>query len=172
MFDIRQPVNNVSNAQVYGFEVGFNQHFTFLPGFASGFGFSSNFTYTESEFVSADGTDQALGLPGTSKYSAKAILYYEKYGFTFRATGSYRSNYLSRLAGLGLIGQDQTHYTVGNAVFGLSAQYNFSKHLNINASITNLTGTDTRRYVANDPKNLSSYFAVQPAFTLGVIFRL
>ncbi|MBU2929863.1 TonB-dependent receptor [Winogradskyella psychrotolerans] len=172
LFDIRQPVNNVSNAQVYGFEVGFNQHFTFLPGFASGFGFSSNFTYTESKFVSADGIDYDLGLPGTSKYSAKAILYYEKYGFTFRATGSYRSNYLSRLAGLGLIGQDQTHYTNGQAIFGLSAQYNISKHINLNASVTNLTGEDTRRYVDNDPENLSSYFAVQPAYTLGVTFRL
>ncbi|MDB4199202.1 TonB-dependent receptor [Polaribacter sp.] len=171
LYDIRQPVNNVSNAQVYGFEAGFNQHFTFLPGFASGFGLSGNFTYSESTFISADGIDYDLGLPGTSKYSGKAILYYQKYGFTFRATGSYRSNYLSRLAGLGLIGQDQTHYTEGNAVFGLSAQYNITKQVNFNASVTNLTGTDTRRYIANDPKNLTSYFALQPVYTMGVLFR-
>ncbi|MGJ8744023.1 TonB-dependent receptor, partial [Polaribacter sp.] len=160
LFDIRQPVNNASNAQVYGFEAGLNQHFTFLPGFASGFGFSANFTYTQSEFISATGEDVALGLPGTSKYSGKAILYYQKYGFTFRATGSYRSNYLSRLAGLGYIGQDQSHYTIGNAIFGLSAQYNITKNVNLNSSITNLTGTNTVRYIANDPKNISSVFAV------------
>ncbi|WP_405603978.1 TonB-dependent receptor [Polaribacter sp. Asnod1-A03] len=172
LFDIRQPVNNASNAQVYGFEAGLNQHFTFLPGFASGFGFSANFTYTESEFISATGEDVALGLPGTSKYSGKAILYYQKYGLTFRATGSYRSNYLSRLAGLGYIGQDQSHYTIGNLILGLSAQYNITKNVNLNTSITNLTGTNTKRYIANDPKNLTSVFAVQPVYSLGLTFRL
>lgn len=171
LFDIRQPVNNESNAQVFGFEAGFNQHFTFLPGFANGFGFSANFTYTESEFLTAQGVDVALGLPGTSKYSGKAILYYQKYGFTFRATGSYRSNYLSRLAGLGYIGQDQSHYTIGQAIFGLNAQYNLNKYANLNMSISNLTGTDNQRYIANDPKNLSSYFALQPIYTMGVTFR-
>ena len=172
MFDIRQPVNNESNAQVFGFEAGLNQHFTFLPGFASGFGFSANFTYTESEFISATGEDVALGLPGTSKYSGKAILYYQKYGFTFRATGSYRSNYLSRLAGLGYIGQDKSHYTIGNTVLGLSAQYNITKNVNLNTSITNITGANSIRYIANDPKNISSVFAVQPVYSLGLTFRL
>jgi TonB-dependent receptor len=172
LFDIRQPVNNESNAQVFGFEAGLNQHFTFLPGFASGFGFSANFTYTESEFISATGEDVALGLPGTSKYSGKAILYYQKYGFTFRATGSYRSNYLSRLAGLGYIGQDQSHYTIGNTVLGLSAQYNITKNVNLNTSITNITGANSIRYIANDPKNISSVFAVQPVYSLGLTFRL
>jgi TonB-dependent receptor len=172
LVDIRQPVNNASNAQVYGLEVGFNQHFTFLPGFAKGFGFSANFTYSESDFVTNLGIDSPLGLPGTSKYSGKAILYYQKYGFTFRATGSYRSNYLSRLGSFGNIGQDITQYTVGNAVFGLNAQYNLGKHININASVSNLMGADNQKYLDNDVNNFLTYTALQPVYTLGVLFRL
>jgi TonB-dependent receptor len=171
LFDIRQPVNNTANAQVYGFEAGFNQHFTFLPGFANGFGFSANFTYTESDFVTNLGFDSPLGLPGTSKYSGKAILYYQKYGFTFRATGSYRSNYLSRLGSFGNIGQDITQYTVGNAVFGLNAQYNFNKQINLNASVANLVGTDNIKYLDNDPNNFLNYSALQPIYSLGLLFR-
>ncbi|MDO7172454.1 TonB-dependent receptor [Mariniflexile sp. AS56] len=172
LVDIRQPVNNASNAQVYGFEAGFNQDFSFLPGFFNGFGLSANFTYSESEFVTNQGIESPLGLPGTSKYSAKAILYYQKYGFTFRATGSYRSNYLSRLGSFGNIGQDITQYTVGNAVFGLNAQYNFGKHVTFNASVSNLTGTDNQKYLDNDVNNFLTFTALQPEYTLGVLFRL
>ncbi|MBU3011368.1 TonB-dependent receptor [Polaribacter vadi] len=172
LVDIRQPVNNASNAQVYGFEAGFNQHFTFLPGFLSGFGFSANFTYTESEFVTNQGIDSPLGLPGTSKYSGKAILYYQKYDFTFRATGSYRSNYLSRLGSFGNIGQDITQYTIGNAVFGLNAQYNLGKQININMSVSNLTGADNQKYLDNDVNNFLNFTALQPVYTLGVLYRL
>jgi outer membrane receptor protein involved in Fe transport len=43
-----------TNAHLYGFEVSYQQHLTFLPGFLNGFGLSANYSYTGSK---------ALGIP-------------------------------------------------------------------------------------------------------------
>ncbi len=40
---------NAGSAWVYGFEVAFQQHFTYLPGFLNGLGLSSNYAYTASQ---------------------------------------------------------------------------------------------------------------------------
>jgi len=44
---ISQPLNGRS-AQVYGFEIAYQQHLTFLPGALSGIGISANYGYTHS----------------------------------------------------------------------------------------------------------------------------
>jgi TonB-dependent receptor len=46
--DLVQPING-SAAHLVGFEVAYQQHMTFLPGFLSGFGLSANYSYTSSE---------------------------------------------------------------------------------------------------------------------------
>jgi TonB-dependent receptor len=43
-----QPING-SAAHLVGFEVAYQQHMTFLPGFLSGFGLSANYSYTSSK---------------------------------------------------------------------------------------------------------------------------
>lgn len=99
LFDISKPVN-ITNARLYGLEVGFNQHFTFLPGFAKGFGLKANYSLVESEFDGAVG-DATNGFPGTSKHNFNATMYYEKYGASVRFTVAHRTNYLSNLGGVG-----------------------------------------------------------------------
>jgi TonB-dependent receptor len=43
-----QP-QNIGSAYVFGFEVAFQQHFTYLPGLLSGFGLSANYGYSASK---------------------------------------------------------------------------------------------------------------------------
>jgi len=43
-----------TNAHLWGFEISYQQHLTFLPGFLNGFGMSANYSYTNST---------ALGIP-------------------------------------------------------------------------------------------------------------
>ena len=52
---------NAGSAHVQGFEIGFQQHLTYLPGVMRGLGISANYSYTEST------TD---GLPGRSDHPA------------------------------------------------------------------------------------------------------
>jgi TonB-dependent receptor len=59
-----QP-NNAGSAYVYGFEIAFQQHFTYLPGLLNGLGLSANYGYSASQVtfppVNADGTGNAMG---------------------------------------------------------------------------------------------------------------
>ncbi len=45
--DLVQPING-SAGHLVGFEIAYQQHMTFLPGFLSGFGLSANYSYTSS----------------------------------------------------------------------------------------------------------------------------
>jgi TonB-dependent receptor len=47
---LTQPING-SSAHLYGFEVAYQQHLTFLPGLLNGFGLSANYGYTKSSTV-------------------------------------------------------------------------------------------------------------------------
>ncbi len=78
-------INQVSNggsASLQGFEVAYQQPFTFLPGFWSDFGFQGNFTYVES--------DEILGF---SPNAYNATLYYENDKFSARVSAAYRDAY-------------------------------------------------------------------------------
>ncbi|NRD20711.1 TonB-dependent receptor [Winogradskyella eckloniae] len=170
LFDISKTIN-ITNAQLYGFAIGFNQHFTFLPGFASGFGLRANYSYVGSNFDDAYG-DATNGLPGSSKHSFNSVLYYQKYGFSFRFAAAYRSNYLSNLGGVGNTRADEAHYTEGTTRLGMNLKYKFTKALTVSVSVSDLTGEDNRRYIENDTNNLNSYYRNNPNWTLGLRLKI
>ena len=84
-FEVTQAVNG-GGASVQGIELTMQRDFRFLN--VEGFGASLNFTFTESE---ADSDGQSL--PGTSKGSGNAILFYENDTFGLRAAYNYRSRF-------------------------------------------------------------------------------
>ena len=45
---LNQPING-TNAHLYGFEIAYQQHLSFLPGLLNGFGLSANYGYTKSD---------------------------------------------------------------------------------------------------------------------------
>jgi TonB-dependent receptor len=51
--NITQPIN-AGSAWVYGFELGYQQRLSFLPGVFSGLGFSGNYTYSNSQAKGVD----------------------------------------------------------------------------------------------------------------------
>lgn len=46
---IQTQPQNAGSAYVYGFEISFQQHFTYLPGMLNGFGLSANYGYSASQ---------------------------------------------------------------------------------------------------------------------------
>jgi TonB-dependent receptor len=107
---VTTPFNSPDTGRVKGLEVGYQQTFTFLPGFLSGFGLSGNFTYVDSKGVkqstlSATDPDVAAGrvanvdtsklpLQGLSKYTVNIAPFYQAHGLEVRAAYSWRSRYL------------------------------------------------------------------------------
>lgn len=78
-------INQVSNggsASVQGFEVAYQQPFTFLPGPFDDFGFQGNYTYVDS--------DEIIGF---SPNAFNATLYYENDRFSARVSTAYRDAY-------------------------------------------------------------------------------
>ncbi len=170
LFDISKPTN-ITDAQLYGFEFGFNQHFTFLPGFAKGFGLKANYAFVESSFEGAVG-DATNGFPGTSKHNFNGILYFDKYGFSIRFSLAYRSNYLSNLGGVGSTRADEAHYTNSTTFLGLNLKYKVTKSLQVSAGVRNFTGEDIRRYIDDNPQNLTSYYGRNPVWNIGLRYSL
>ena len=172
LFDITKPIN-LANANLFGIEIGITQPFTFLPGFAKGFGIKANYSFVESSFdTRGDIGDAINGFPGTSKHSANGTFYYEQKAFSLRFTAAYRGDYLSNLGGLGGTRADQGHFTEGTTVLGFTGRYNmFNRKLQLTAGVNNITGEDVRRYQGGDKQSFSAYYNRLPIWKFGLRYK-
>ena len=75
-------VENGGNAELNGFEVIYQQPFTFLPGIWQNFGFTGNYTYVDS--------DEILGF---SPNAYNATIYFENERWSARFSSAYRDAY-------------------------------------------------------------------------------
>ncbi|GAC1429517.1 MAG: TonB-dependent receptor [Acidobacteriaceae bacterium] len=83
-----QP-QNVGSAYVYGFEIAFQQHFTYLPGLLSGAGVSANYGYSASK---------AMGLASLGRSDEPALL--RQAPHTWNISPTYDKKNLSMRLGL------------------------------------------------------------------------
>ena len=90
-----QPSNG-DRATVKGLEAGLQSPFYFLPGILSDFGAILNYTYASSKATirNSDGSSRSTPLPGLSKHSANAVLYFDHDGVDARLAYTWRSTYL------------------------------------------------------------------------------
>jgi TonB-dependent receptor len=90
---LSSPING-SSAHLYGFEISYQQHLTFLPGFLNGFGLSANYGYTKSSTVGVPlRTDQPAlqrQAPNTFNFSPT----YDKGRLSARLGVSYNGPYV------------------------------------------------------------------------------
>ncbi len=83
---------NGGTADLYGFEIGWMQQFTFLPGFWNGFGIYANYTYTQSD---VDLTyEERDVLPGQAGDVGNFGLSFERGNLTARLSLNYSSKVL------------------------------------------------------------------------------
>jgi TonB-dependent receptor len=95
VYDITMPVNG-KGAKTQGIEASIQAPFTFLPGWASGFGGIANYTYSEAKdvglFSQLDGSP--LPFPGLSENSYNIVLYYDKGPINARVAWNSRTDWL------------------------------------------------------------------------------
>jgi iron complex outermembrane receptor protein len=95
LYDITMPTNG-KGAKTQGIEASVQAPFTFLPGWASGFGGMANYTYSEAKdvnlFSQLDGSP--LPFPGLSKNSYNLVLYYDKGSVNARLAWNSRDDWL------------------------------------------------------------------------------
>jgi len=130
-----QPVN-VGQASIKGAEVSAQLRFSRLPGALGNLGGILNYSHTESSAdFTADGDVRSQGLPGLSKNSVNAVLYYDDGRFDARLAYAWRDRYLAAFADLA----GQPRFTKAYGQLDLSINYQVSPNLSIQAQVLNLT---------------------------------
>ena len=142
--------SNGENGTVQGFEIGYQQHFDFLPGAFSGLGVSANYTYADSE--------QPNGSPllDISKNTYNLQGFWEYEAVSLRIAYNYRDSFLDtenekRIVGIDATGTNSGDSTDENAVYGnnyredrgqldFSASWDINEHFTVVGNATNLTG--------------------------------
>jgi iron complex outermembrane recepter protein len=131
-----QPANGDS-ATVQGVEVGIQSPFYFLSGALRNLGGILNYTYADSEASITEATgSRTTALPGLSKDSVNAVLYYDNGRFDTRLAYAWRSTYLRDDAVGRQFGAERFIKAFGQ--LDLAVNLRIFDHLLINLQVLNL----------------------------------
>lgn len=136
---------NAPEGHLYGFEANWQQQFTFLPGLLNGFGVFANYTWTDAEVKLAQpyaGRD-TMPLPGSSRHSWNAALFYEKGPVNLRVSYTKRSNYLNEI---NAEDSNLDLYWEGRGQLDVTASYQLLKNVGLFFEAKNLTNSPGVRY--------------------------
>ena len=129
-------------------EADYHQQFVFLPGPLKGFGVEGNITLVDSRILEYAADQSATGkaeyglLPGTSRVTWNAAVFYEAYGFQARVASQYGSHSLFGLGG------DKSLDTIQDKRFTLdfTTAYQVTKNYGVYFNAKNLANTPLRYY--------------------------
>ncbi|MBB6093591.1 TonB-dependent receptor [Povalibacter uvarum] len=138
--EIQQP-QNAQTGEILGVELGFQQQFTSLPSFLSGFGVSISYTWTDSEATVFD-RDEKVPFFMQSEHVGNAALFWEQHGVELRLAYSYRSEYLDSLGDSAA----QDLYVDTHGQLDFKASYEFSKQLSTFFQVQNINDEPLRFY--------------------------
>ncbi|HEY0621819.1 TonB-dependent receptor [Sphingomonas sp.] len=131
---------NGSGGQLYGAELSATFSLRNLSEALDGFGVLGSVSYTESS-ITPNPNNPSQPLPGLSKWVANGTVYFEKWGFSARASVRHRSSFLAELSGIGTerIQRLAKAETIVDAQIGYEFQNGPLKGLGILAQAQNLT---------------------------------
>jgi iron complex outermembrane recepter protein len=175
---VSRPVNN-GNGYLRGVEATASIPFSLVTPMLEGFGFIGNISYTDSD-IKFDGSTVKIPVPGLSKWTQNATLYFEKSGFELRGSFRHRSRYLGEISAISAsrdyaiieaegIVDAQIGYTFqeGTALSGLSIQLqgkNLTDEPYITYGITKLEDL-------KDPRFIRDYQRYGRSFLLGATYK-
>lgn len=159
-----QSYFNTPGGPLKGYELTYQQPFSFLPGFWRNFGVQLNYTHVDSkiQYLFSSGSGNTIvttytenDLLNLSPNSYNATLYYDDGRFSARVSTSYRDAYINQilaqenvwdLDGNQLATADVTgKYSVKNVDFNMS--WKFTKNLTVSLEAINLLDTADERFV-------------------------
>ncbi|HEX4739277.1 MAG TPA: TonB-dependent receptor [Allosphingosinicella sp.] len=156
IFTFSSP-SNTPGGPVRGFEINYQQPFTFLPGVLHNFGVLLNYTGVKSKIKylnAAGGVVAITDLTQLSRRSANATLYYEDKVISARVSAAYRSKYLTQVPA-SEAGND-VQGTNGTLNIDASLQVTINPHLKITLEGINLTDQYQDQFV--DSRDMLSVY--------------
>ena len=148
VFQVTTPINT-PGGKLNGFEINWQQPFTFLPGALKNAGLLLNYTQVKSKIAyqvsptsATTITDDLLNM---SPRSYNATVYYDDGTFSARLSGSYRSAFLTRVPG-----QNNNDVEGKNATLNvdLSLNYKVSERLTLTLEGLNLTNEANDQFIS------------------------
>ena len=176
LWDFTVPATT-EGGPVKGFEVSYQQPFSFLPGVWSNFGAILNYTGVESKITyqtvtSTTGpiviTEVTNDLTGLSKSAYNATLYFDNKKFSARVSAAYRSSYLTTVPGRNGNDVEGTAETMN---IDFSSSYNFNDHFTVSLEALNLTDEVQDQWVGQDADRLSYHHHQGTQYYLGGRFK-
>lgn len=166
-----QPVNG-EGGTVKGHELAVSLPFDIFFAPLEGFGFIGNYSDTQSSIQPLGPSAPDEPLPGLSKYVSNMTLYYERYGFSFRASQRKRSSFLGEVQGFG---GDRTKIQFeGETIYDAQVGYTFQSGPLENLSIllqANNIGNEPFRSTFGSEEQPRQYFGYGRTYLLGVNYR-
>ena len=158
------------SGSIKGFELGYQQFFTHLPGLLSGLGAEVNYTYTDAAAPTA-AVGVSTTLPGLSRNSYNLIGIYEKSPVSFRLAYNWRSQFYTTIYN-GSNAQLAANpiYTKDYGWLDASLEYDVSSWLALYAQGTNLLRTRTTGFYGA-PTLLQQQTIDDRQATLGIRIR-
>jgi len=152
IYDISSPVNGGA-ADIQGLELGYQQHFTGLPGFLSDMGTQINYTYTDSstEFVNT-AFEREMPMEGLSENTINATLYYEVESFSARVAYTYRDEYLYSGAGWSV----NPIFLKASTYVDAQLNYKLNKTFSFAFKANNLTDQEIEQYLFEEQYPIST----------------
>jgi TonB-dependent receptor len=179
---ITQYING-QNAYIYGLELSFQQHFSYLPGVLRGLGVSANYSYTASREkglpLRADHPTTIDQAPNTWKLSPTydTKRFSARVGLAYDQASLFTYNYLSPTyvpgadaSGLGPKGPSGDTYTLTHFQVDAQVRYRFYKGLSAVVSGLNLNNEVFGYYTGSTPfVNQREYY--KPTYTGGLRYN-
>ncbi len=170
---------NTDGGEVKGFEISYQQPFSFLPGFFSNFGLILNYTGVESEieYFTPPATVGGVPLPqgivkedltGLSKSAYNATLYWENEVFGARVSAAYRDDYLTTVPGRN---NNDVEGAIETLNVDFSATWTVMPDLDITLEALNLTDEFQDQYVGSAGDRLSYYHHQGRQFLIGARYK-
>jgi TonB-dependent receptor len=148
VFQVTAPINT-EGGKLKGFELNYQQPFTFLPGWGRNFGTVLNYTKVSSKIeyaVSPTSSERIVDdLLNLSPKSWNATFYYDDGKFSARVSGAKRSSFLTRVPG-----QNNNDVEGKNETFNvdLSLSYKWNEHLEFTLEGVNLTNEPNDQFIS------------------------
>lgn len=177
-WDFSTPANG-PGGDLDGFELSYQQPFTFLPGVWGNFGFIGSYTKVESDldYLSASSNlstgvlivEATKPLINLSDETTSATIYYEDDVFSGRVSVATRSNYLTTPVGRNGNSEEGTNETLNvDASFG----YQLNDKVKFTFEALNLTDEVDDQWVGSeDEQRLSYYHSTGRQYYLGVQYK-
>ena len=170
-FQFNIPVNT-PGGPLKGFEISYQQPFSFLPRNWANFGTQLNYTHVESkiQYVTSTGVPSLeTDLTGLSSNAYNATLYYEGKRFGARISAAYRDDYLTTVPGRN---NNDVEGTKGGTTIDMSASWKINDQFELTLEGLNLTDAYQDQWVDAAADRVSVYHHTGRQFFVGLRFKL